>query len=372
LYGETSATIWAENVTTTGTIDKVWAVITPPGEAENPPGVPVTDLPSMDLVYNGGAGRYEGTYNDLSIYGTYEIVVYAMDTEGAISVPKTTRVTQEIGPDVFEDDDTFGEAGVITLDDTEAQRHTFHDQGDQDWVMFYGIGGQTYEIKTGNLGTGCDTVITLYSQNGTTPITTRDDGLYGEDELLSWQCPADGVYYVMVKQYNPSDFGQNTRYDLRVYHPTGAWAGKLLGRVVDALDNGIGGAVVKTDIGNAAAITLPNGYYMLILPSGTYEITITAEGYKPQTKSDVVVTDLNAATLNIKMSSTSQAKKGDINGDGDVNLTDLIVVLRVVAGIDASGLVRSDYAESDADVNGDSKVGMDELLYIMQVVAGLR
>ncbi len=65
------------------------------------------------------------------------------------------------------------------------------------------------------------------------------------------------------------------------------------------------------------------------------------------------------------------AKKGDVNGDGDVDLTDAILALQVVSGINPAG-VRSDYASSGADVNGDGKIGIEEVIYILQKLSGLR
>ena len=50
--GITSADIWVRNVTTTGTIEKVWAVITPPDGLSNLCGTPITDLPNIELVEN--------------------------------------------------------------------------------------------------------------------------------------------------------------------------------------------------------------------------------------------------------------------------------------------------------------------------------
>ena len=361
LHGDTSQMIWTQNITTTGTIDKVWAVISPPGNPE-------TDPPTMELVYNVSSDKYEGTYNDFSIYGTYNVAVYAIDTYGNVSQPFVTEVTQKMGPDIYEEDNTYGNASIITVNDTEAQRHTFHDQGDLDWLKFYGVAGETYEIKTENLGVKCDTVITLYESDGTSIIDTRDDNLYGEEELLSWQCPADGIYYVLVKQYDSTDFGQDTEYDLSVYHPTGAGAGIIKGRVVDFSGNGICGALVRSDIVNAAAITLPNGYYIMFLPTGTYAITVNAEGVLTQKQSGVEVTDLGAVTLNFNMYQDS----GDINGDNLVDLTDLIVTLQVVTKGDVSSFVRPNYGGSGADINGDNTIGMEETIYILQKVSELR
>ena len=63
--------------------------------------------------------------------------------------------------------------------------------------------------------------------------------------------------------------------------------------------------------------------------------------------------------------------RGDTNGDGNVDLTDVILALQVISGMNPSG-IRSDYASSGTDVNGDGKIGLEEVIYILQKVAGLR
>jgi hypothetical protein len=197
LYGTPSATLWAEDITTTGTIERVFAVVAPPRYLKEIPGLPGEDPVTVDLVDNG-SGRYEGTYSGFSTYGRYEIAVYAIDTEGNVSVPKGTYVFQGVGPDLFEDDDTLDDAKVIILDYERAQRHTFHDQGDEDWVKFYGIAGENYAIKTDNLDSNCDTVITLYDADGKVVEVPKDDRWYGEYEELTWRCDAEGVYHIKV------------------------------------------------------------------------------------------------------------------------------------------------------------------------------
>jgi hypothetical protein len=93
LSGTPSATLWTQEVTTTGTVDTVWAVITPPGYSSTSPDGPVTDPPILELVPVGG-GRYEGTYTGFTTQGTYGVAIYAMDENGALSLPMTTSVTQ--------------------------------------------------------------------------------------------------------------------------------------------------------------------------------------------------------------------------------------------------------------------------------------
>ena len=96
LDGVTTALIWVDGIVTTGTIEKVWAVIKTPDSIPGSPDIPITDLPLLNLKDAGG-GRYEGTYDDFLLYGAYNINIYAKDTNGNISMPKTTNVYQQDG-----------------------------------------------------------------------------------------------------------------------------------------------------------------------------------------------------------------------------------------------------------------------------------
>ena len=58
--------------------------------------------------------------------------------------------------------------------------------------------------------------------------------------------------------------------------------------------------------------------------------------------------------------------KGDLNGDGDVDLTDAILALQVLAGLNPDGIHLS------ADVDGDGRIGLAEIIYILQNIAELR
>ena len=89
--GGTSATLWAKDVTSTGAIDKVWAVITPPNYAGGSPANPITDLPTINLT-SVGNNRYEGSYANFTLDGIYTIAIFAMDTRGTLSLPVQTTV----------------------------------------------------------------------------------------------------------------------------------------------------------------------------------------------------------------------------------------------------------------------------------------
>jgi hypothetical protein len=63
--------------------------------------------------------------------------------------------------------------------------------------------------------------------------------------------------------------------------------------------------------------------------------------------------------------------KGDVNGDGRVDMADAVLALKVMAGMTPAG-IRANYTISGADVNNDGMVGRAELIYILQYLGGLR
>lgn len=58
--------------------------------------------------------------------------------------------------------------------------------------------------------------------------------------------------------------------------------------------------------------------------------------------------------------------KGDVNGNGVIDLEDLVICLKLLVGFSPDGI------NLIADVNNDSKIGLEEMIYIMQEVSGLR
>jgi len=92
-----SAELWAADVTTTGTIDKVWAVIAPPNTGLGSPSTPLMSLPFLDLTYSEGSDRFEGIFDGFTSFGTYGISMFAQDTDGVVSTPLTTTVKREFG-----------------------------------------------------------------------------------------------------------------------------------------------------------------------------------------------------------------------------------------------------------------------------------
>ena len=59
-------------------------------------------------------------------------------------------------------------------------------------------------------------------------------------------------------------------------------------------------------------------------------------------------------------------RKGDLNQDGEVDMTDAVLVFQIIGGMNPDGI------DWKADVNGDGRIGMPEAVYILQVVSEAR
>lgn len=117
-------------------------------------------------------------------------------------------------PDSYEPDDTYTQANPITTDGTP-QTHNFHDAYDFDWVYFSAVSGVQYTLETSNLGSNCDTVMSLYDTDGITLLAYDDDGGVGLASRIVWTAPASGTYYIMIYNYG-GGYGEGTEYDLSV------------------------------------------------------------------------------------------------------------------------------------------------------------
>lgn len=89
-----SAIITAVNVMDANGIERVWAVIVPPGYDPGASDIPVTKLPTIELTETDTEGIYHATYDNFTEFGNYDIGVYAEDTLYTYSLPKTATVEQ--------------------------------------------------------------------------------------------------------------------------------------------------------------------------------------------------------------------------------------------------------------------------------------
>ncbi len=213
-------------------------------------------------------------------------------------------------PDKYEADDTAQQANVIMLNDQnpdtaisgyeKEQAHNFHQAGDEDWGQFYGIQGKVYKIQVKNPGAQVDARIELFGTDGTTKLQDVDDMLIGEAEYMEWLCPADGVYFVRIRQALGSEdkFGPGTNYALTLSIPEAVFNGFITGQMTPVV------SLAKVSTGYGSALTLPNGYYFMPHIAGSFTLTVNVPGYLPYS-SPVTVGELQLVTLNITLSSNT-------------------------------------------------------------------
>lgn len=353
-----AALLWVDKVVTTGTVAKVWAVVWPPagvdvksGEARGAAHSVVADLPEVVLA-NVGGDRFEGTYSWFSCPGEYVVTIYAMDTEGNVSLPSRTSIVKQ-GPDCYEDDDSLGRAGVIVVNG-DPQPHNFYAEGDHDWVKFYGRKDTIYAIAA-NLESDCDADISLVNKNGD-PLVQVDAGGEGEEEIILWTCKQDDLYYILAKQAKglfKSSGGGLTNYtievDVKIMPP---FVGAIHGQILDDRTGApIAGAIVKTmsskcALTASAGITLSNGRYQIVYPACILEgMSVEATGY------DTLYLNERVSVEGLWVEKNFRLKSLDSDADGHPDINDLFPVDAYEwQDFDKDGL--GDVADYDDDNDG--------------------
>ena len=93
LYSDTTATLWAYDISSAYELSRVWCLVVPPGHNPNPTN-PVADLPLLEMAYNPHTGRYEAEYSGFSELGAYKLMYYAQDIWDSVSLPRQSYVFQ--------------------------------------------------------------------------------------------------------------------------------------------------------------------------------------------------------------------------------------------------------------------------------------
>jgi carboxypeptidase D len=96
-------------------------------------------------------------------------------------------------------------------------------------------------------------------------------------------------------------------------------------------------------------------YHRMLLP-GTYSLRFSATGYESKTLSDIVVTEGDAARLDVSL---KPQIPGDVDDDGHISLADAVLIARVLSGVNSLLLV-------NADVNQDGKIGTEEAVFVLR------
>jgi parallel beta-helix repeat protein len=112
--------------------------------------------------------------------------------------------------DAYEPNNNSDEALLIEVG--HSSTHNNHNMEDQDWYVFEATAGTAYVLHTSELGSAADTYLYLFDVDGDTLLSSNDDFDGSLASRIEWVAPADGIYYAMVKHWNPSAGGCGTGY----------------------------------------------------------------------------------------------------------------------------------------------------------------
>lgn len=167
----------------------------------------ITDLSQIGLAATTPGEEKRGT-----LYVQTDSTGALTETDKANNITSGTEVCV-VSPDAFEGDETYTTAHQIDA----SHQHNFDRPNDEDWVKLIAMQGQTYKIQTSNLGPNSDTYMYLYGPDGVTLLASNDDFNGTLASHIKWTAPADGTYYIQVKQWNPSLGGCGTSYTLTLF-----------------------------------------------------------------------------------------------------------------------------------------------------------
>ena len=199
-----SVRFWINNPIAAGQTTTLTTVITDLStlSASTMPGNPITNVISTFTESSGtlyaqtdSAGLVQEPDNQNNIYSS------------GIQICTATS-------DTFENDNTYATASLFTIGNN--QTHNFSFPGDNDWIKFNAQAGKIYRLTTSALGVSADTYLYLYDVNGTTLISSNDDSNGSLASRIEWTAPANGIYYILIKHWNPSVGGCGTQYNLNV------------------------------------------------------------------------------------------------------------------------------------------------------------
>ena len=290
--GNNSALLWAK-VSDIGQVETVWVEVRDPGtELDGGTEQQTVDLWEAELTLNND--QYEVTYNDFWDEGQYTLFFYAKDVNGIVSPFYVAYAYKALdgntAPGAFDllsptdGHDTTTSAGLgatwETSVDPDGDSTTYtleirHDPADSRW------GAETF----------------VYRKQG---LIQNFAIINQEAEFLDlrsylWKVIAVDQYGIEI------DSNQEWGFDIDNNNPLVGW---IEGLVYDAqTSDPIANAVVSAN--NLAISMTGTGHYLGLGPAGTYNFTVSANGYETAVFNSIGVPDGDTAHRDFSLTSGS-------------------------------------------------------------------
>ena len=169
---------------------------------------------NASMVYTGS--NTSATLNEKAP-GTYYYRVRASNVGGnsGWSNVKSVIVAQPILGDVYEPDDTCTQASLISTDGL-SQIHTFHQEGDEDWVVFQAAANTTYRIEAQvPPGSSANASLEVYGQCAGA-VLAEQDHTFSPGVVQEFTATVSGSIYLRWINHDPAIYGDTLAYHLSV------------------------------------------------------------------------------------------------------------------------------------------------------------
>lgn len=204
----------------------------------------------------------------------------------------------------YEPNNTLEDAVPIDVD-WEIQEHKFDYAGDEDWLVFYAQKRTLYNIKIDSVAEEVNPALTLFDENDVIVGVKHDINFTGKFELLAWEAPTDGFYYIRVSNEEPI-FSANGHYTIEIFLPLEPIKGRVKGEVIDQCTQKKLGTVkisAKDELVNTVnrfKLSHKNGGYSIPLLPGDYTITANFPGYQ-NTVLPITIEEAKSTPLQIEL-----------------------------------------------------------------------
>ncbi len=342
---------------------KVWVEIREPGvtleDGEEIVSQRTVDTISRYLTLNVSEWRFEYDYSGFTAPGRYDLFFYAKYDDGntVITSPfKHLYVYNDTGianqPPVPADS---GAADIELL--FPANDGSMKTIGLLDWTDAVDPDGDdfTYTVYI-STSAGFTNPIVKAGLRSSVCTTTESDGLQ-DGTLYYWKVQAVDEYGACIETPVWSFTADNQ-------NPAVGW---IQGHVVDMdTREAIDGASVT--VGAVSVQTQSGGYYLGELSPGIYNPSVTASGYTDVYIQGVEILEGRFVMKDFTLESLGVWEYyGNVNGDETVDLTDAIIVLKVLAGVPVT------YTNMlAADMDENNVIDLAEAVFILHRVAGIR
>ena len=229
------------NVSTTNSINNVWAVIIPVDKhlsdfTMQQTNCPVSCMSFKEVLLNSHADADIDCYSantiiELEHSGEYDVHFLSMDNNGRLSTVKTISVYQNTGEDFYEPDNQESTANIININDPEPQQHSLHEKSDIDIFKFFGRKDKIYEINVVNIDKSKEHAVYMEIYNYKEWIKL-DEGILPISK--QWKCPEDNDYLIKLRYNVNQTFNEACGYYISIFEKDASLSDLLImGQVLD-------------------------------------------------------------------------------------------------------------------------------------------